>query len=301
MNSHRALTRSRKYGVDLSIASTPVCGPDDVMVSPRFVGLCGADIQTYSGAFSVTASVLGHEGVGVITTVGESVSSWSRGDAVVFNPVNPMDQDDVLGHSFGGLFQEQFLIERAESVNWLIRRIPAELLNPIGALIEPIATAIYSSELVAGQGDTRRAVVVGDGPIALLNSIVLRLRGFESVLMIHGRSTRGRWAVDHGYFERRDVISSRGDVAVNVAERFNGGFADVAVICTPGEAVEPSVLAALEYLKPGGLINFVSCAIPSIISLSSGDLDVRKLQRRNHSGLPVLDTLKASNPRVERS
>jgi len=140
---------------------------------------------------------------------------------------------------------------------------------------------------VAGQGDGRRAVVVGDGPIALLNSIVLRLRGFESVLMIHGRSTRGGWATAHGYFERADVISSRGDVAVKVAERFNGEPADVAVICTPGEAVESSVLTALEYLKPGGLINFVSCAIPSVISLRSGDLDVQKLQRRNHSGLPT--------------
>jgi len=119
-------------GVDLSIASTPVCGPDDVMVSPRFVGLCGTDVQTYSGALAAAANVLGHEGVGVITAVGESVSSWSRGDAVVFNPVNPMDQNDILGHSFGGLFQEQFLIERVESVDWLIHRIPAGLLNPMG-------------------------------------------------------------------------------------------------------------------------------------------------------------------------
>jgi threonine dehydrogenase-like Zn-dependent dehydrogenase len=73
MNSHKALTRGRKTEVNLSLAGTPICGPFDVMVAPRFVGLCGTDIQIYRGAIHCAANVLGHEGVGVVTEVGSEV------------------------------------------------------------------------------------------------------------------------------------------------------------------------------------------------------------------------------------
>ncbi len=287
MNSHRALTRNRKMGADLSIAVSLACGPNDVVISPRFVGLSGTDVQVYRGALLGEANILGHEGVGVITEVGSAISSWSCGDAVVFNSVNPTNRDAVLGFSYDGLLQERFLVERAESMDWLIHRIPADLLKPIGVLIEPLAAAIYSSELVSGKRDSNTAVVVGDGPVALLNSIVLGISGFKSVLMIHGRSTRGRWAVENGYFERSDVISSRGDTIGNVVSRLGGELADVAVICTPGEAVEQATRDALGYLKPGGLIDFVSTATPAVISLEAGDLNVRDLQRLNYGELAV--------------
>lgn len=54
-----ALTRNRFSGADLSAAVTPECGPHDVVVAPRFVGLCGTDIQVYRRAQDATASVLG--------------------------------------------------------------------------------------------------------------------------------------------------------------------------------------------------------------------------------------------------
>jgi threonine dehydrogenase-like Zn-dependent dehydrogenase len=289
MNNHQALTKNRISGADLSIARTPDCGPLDVIVSPRFVGLCGTDIQAYRRARDqkYAANVLGHEGVGVITEVGDMVENWSPGDAVVFNPVNPFSRNDVLGRSFNGLFQEQVLIENVESTSWLIHRIPAELLNPIGVLIEPVATAIYSSEILAGRSDKSSAVVVGDGPIALINSIILRRFRFDSVLMIHGLSSRRFWAVGNGYFDQSDVLSGRSGAAARVLGRLGGEVADVAVICTPGEAVEQVTQAALAYLKPGGLISFVSDSVPSVISLSTGDVNVSDLRYRNYCGLPA--------------
>ena len=273
--------------MNLSLADTPTCGPFDVMVAPRFVGLCGTDIQIYRGAIHGAANVLGHEGVGVVTEVGSEVDDWFLGDAVAFNPVNPVVQDDALGRSFDGLFQERFLIENAGSNGWLINRIPINLLTPVGALIAPVSAAIYSSELADVQHSRGKAVVVGDGSMALLNSMILRLSGFESVLMIHGDSGRGDWAVQNGYFDQGDVISRRGDVAGNVIGWMGGELADVAIICTPGEAVEQAARDAMAYLKPGGLINFISDAVPPVISLGTGDLKVHELQLRNHCGLPI--------------
>ena len=125
-----------------------------MIIASRFVGLCGTDIQVFYGVRRVLASTLGHEGVGVVEEVGEMVEGWSPGDSVVFNPVNPSHPDEMLGYTFDSLFQEKILIPDARSRNWLIRSIPHDLLSPVGLLIEPVATAIYSHDLVNGQNLT---------------------------------------------------------------------------------------------------------------------------------------------------
>ncbi|HIF72291.1 MAG TPA: hypothetical protein EYQ61_07045 [Dehalococcoidia bacterium] len=91
----------------------------------------------------------------------------------------------------------------------------------------------------------------------------------------------------HGFFDQSDVISGHGNAAAKVIGRLGGEIADVAVICTPGEAVEQVVQDALAYLRPGGLISFVSDSVSSVISLSTGDLNVSDLRHRNYCGLPA--------------
>lgn len=220
-----------------------------MIIAPRFVGFYGTDIQIFRGVRRVLASTLGHEGVGVVAEVGEMVEGWSPGDSVVFNP--------------------------------------ARLLSPVGLLIEPVATAIYSHDLLNGPSGDRVAAVVGDGPIALINSIVLRLPGFKQVLLIAGRSPRSRWAVECGYFDAEDVILGQGDVPDSVIERLNGEFADVAIVCTPGEVVEQALGDAFGYLKSGGIVDLVSAATPLVVSLGGRDLDVGVIRSRNWCGQPL--------------
>lgn len=257
------------------------------MIAPRFVGLCGADLQVYRGVRNDAASILGHEGVGIVIETGEAVEKYSPGDPVVFNPVNPINQDENLGSSFDGLFQEKFLVRNVESIDWLIQPLPSNMVCPVGALVEPIATAIYSSELIDKPSAGKTAVIVGDGPVGLLNSIQLRSSGFKTVLMVHGRSTRHQWAVKHGYFNARDMIFGRGDVPARVIERLGGALADVVVVCTSGEAVEQTLRDAIEYIKPKGLINLVSTTVPPVASFAGFDLNISAISRQNHSGHPA--------------
>jgi hypothetical protein len=55
----------------------------------------------------------------------------------------------------------------------------------------------------------------------------------------------------------------------------------------PREAVERATQDALVYVRPGGLISFVSDSVPSVISLSAGDLNVSDIRSRNYCGLPA--------------
>lgn len=66
----------------------PVCGPTEVVVAMRAVGLCGSDLSVYSGAIPVSTYpwVIGHEGGGEIIAVGEEVRDRYPGQLVVIEP-----------------------------------------------------------------------------------------------------------------------------------------------------------------------------------------------------------------------
>ena len=72
---------------DMAIKDVPVPAPSrgEVLVKTRAVGICGSDLEIYNGRFKQTIPplILGHEGGGVIHSVGEGVSSVKEGDRVI--------------------------------------------------------------------------------------------------------------------------------------------------------------------------------------------------------------------------
>jgi threonine dehydrogenase-like Zn-dependent dehydrogenase len=67
----------------------PSVGPGDVLIEVHYVGLCGSDLNTYRGSFSLVSYPLipGHEVSGVIAARGVDVpSSLQLGDRVTLSP-----------------------------------------------------------------------------------------------------------------------------------------------------------------------------------------------------------------------
>lgn len=68
----------------------PEIGPDDVLVAPAYVGICGTDLHIYRGEFHdrVTyPAIIGHEFGGLIEEVGADVRGFSVGDRVIVDPI----------------------------------------------------------------------------------------------------------------------------------------------------------------------------------------------------------------------
>ena len=61
----------------------PECGPDDVIVQMRAVGLCGSDLSVYDGHRPLPSLpwVMGHEGGGDVVSVGSRVTDRAVGRA----------------------------------------------------------------------------------------------------------------------------------------------------------------------------------------------------------------------------
>jgi alcohol dehydrogenase/L-iditol 2-dehydrogenase len=161
----------------------PVCGPDDVLVAVRGVGLCGSDLAVATGKRAVPALpwVLGHEAVGDIIAVGAGVTDRRVGQRVVVEPNFPcLSCPSCLAGATAacptrrsvGISEPGGLVERLA--------VPARFAWPVPAAwpvedlvcIEPLAVA-RSAVARAGARAGMRCVVIGAGAQGLLVCLTL--------------------------------------------------------------------------------------------------------------------------------
>src|SRR2546423_6997922 len=138
-----------------------------VRVRPLFVGICGTDLQIILRERMDPAGVLGHEGVVEVVASGDDWGDLLPGERYVINPVHPLSQDAVLGHSYDGLLRRRATFSSTHVDRSQFVPVPADLPLTPAALAEPLATAIYARRLVEGVLRPDSVVILGGGPMGL--------------------------------------------------------------------------------------------------------------------------------------
>jgi glucose 1-dehydrogenase len=163
------------------------------------VGIDGTDTEINNGLYGDSPPgsdflVIGHEALSVVETVGEGVQGFEVGDLVVSTVRRPDDcpncragESDMClfgnytergikgAHGYMGQYYSEtpaFMVKIP-----LALRAYAVLLEPISIVEKAIAQAWKIQERMLWQ--PARAVVLGAGPIGILGTILLRLRGLE--------------------------------------------------------------------------------------------------------------------------
>jgi threonine dehydrogenase-like Zn-dependent dehydrogenase len=161
----------------------PDCGDNDVIVSMRAVAICGSDLSQYAAGTEKFA--LGHEGCGVITTVGRNVDDRRLGERVVIEPNIPCGKcpachggrtsgcpnRQIIGGTLPGLLRERAVVPGTSA-----HRIPDSITDAQGACIEPLTVARAAArraDVPAGE----RCLVIGAGSQGLLLSMFLKAGG----------------------------------------------------------------------------------------------------------------------------
>jgi threonine dehydrogenase-like Zn-dependent dehydrogenase len=182
----RSLVVQGPGAIDLLERAEPVAVSGEIVVRPTVVGICGTDLEIIDGrvdpAFIRYPITLGHEWTGVTVSDGEDVAAGTpvvvegivpcrRCEHCVAGATNLCDDYDELGFTRDGAASDRIVV-RADLVHALAPRVDAE----DAALVEPAAVA-YRALRRAGPRPGSRALVVGDGTVALL---VVHLLGLWS-------------------------------------------------------------------------------------------------------------------------
>lgn len=245
-------------------AKPQVQQPTDAVVKLVKTTICGTDLHILKGDVPTCepGRILGHEGVGVVESVGDGVSRFKPGDRVLISCITSCGRCDyckkgmyshcadggwILGHRIDGTQAEYVRIPHADgSLHPLPESIPDEAL----VMLSDILPTGYECGVLNGEvspGDV--VTIVGAGPVGLSALLTAQLYSPAELIVID--LDANRLAVAERFGASRVLNSSHEDVVEALKNLTDGRGVDVAI-----EAVGvPATFALCEQLiAPGGRI-----------------------------------------------
>lgn len=196
---------------DFSLEETPDPVPtsEEVEIKVFVTGICGTDMNLIRGRYSAATYPLipGHETVGeILNAPGDS--TWRPGDRVTVFPAFGCRQCDAckagrIAHcpeakTVGVLRPDGYFSERIVAHADRIFRLPEDMEDEDGAMVEPTAVAVHAVQ--RGQMEPgAKVVVIGGGTIGLLAAQVARAYGASEVVISEPISDRRAVAKELGF------------------------------------------------------------------------------------------------------
>jgi len=251
-----------------------VVGPAQVRVDVETCGICGTDLHEYAaGPIFIPGDdphpvsgeqlpvTMGHEFSGVVSEVGEGVTSLAEGDAVAINPIlccgecrqcvegnyHICDSIGFVGLSGGGGgFSESVVVDEHQAVP-LVEGVPIEH----GALVEPLAVGLHAVRRAGVQaGDS--VAVFGSGPIGLSVIQSARAAGAGEIIVSEPRPARRELATQSGATTLVDPTET--DAVEAVRDRTGGGADQTFEVA----GIETTYKQSIQATRPRGTTTIVS-------------------------------------------
>ncbi|MFN7993608.1 MAG: zinc-dependent dehydrogenase [Bryobacteraceae bacterium] len=194
---HAAVYKGQSV-VSVEQVPIPEIGPGEILVRVEACGICHTDLKKIEHNLLAPPRIYGHETAGIVVRTGAQVRRFVPGDRVVVFHHIP------CGHCFyclrnlyaqcpvykkvgvtagfepaGGGFSQY-----VRAMDWIVERgvekIPKGVSFERASFVEPVNTCLKAVVQCAPKPD-ELAVVIGQGPIGLMFTMLLRLRGVTTV------------------------------------------------------------------------------------------------------------------------
>jgi L-iditol 2-dehydrogenase len=252
--------------VRLEQVPIPQIGPGEVLIKVGACGICGTDIKKIQHGFLPPPLILGHEVAGTIVEVGSGVRDWRVGDRVVaFHHIpcrqcfycqrrlfSQCPQYRHVGLTAGFVPSGGGFAEYVRAMPWIVAhglvRIPDGVSFEEASFVEPVNTCLKAVEK-ARVGAGEFVVILGQGPVGLLLTMLVRLAGASVVTTdpLEGRREASLRSGAQASFapEQESALMEL------VREQTDGRGADAILLAAP----LPSLLElALRMARPGGRV-----------------------------------------------
>jgi len=193
----------------------PIIEADEMLVKVSRCGICGTDIHaSRQGAFMAPPNtIFGHEFSGEIVEIGDKLTDgeFSLGDRVTSLPFIG-DKTIGLG-AITGAYSEYVKVGYD-----LVVKLPDQLDDQSGALVEPLAVGLHSVKMAGGISE-KNILIIGAGPIGLTCAIWCKFFGARHIVISERSPARVEMARQFGFDH---FVDPEQDVGAAFREIANG-------------------------------------------------------------------------------
>ncbi len=281
----KALVYGGPGKIELKEISTPeIEKSTDALVRITRTTICGTDLGILHGKTPSCkpGTTLGHEGVGIIESVGESVRNFKKGDHVIISCITSdgtceyckkqmyshcEDGGWILGHLINGTQAEYVRIPHADNS---LHHIPAGSDEEALVMLSDILPTGHEIGVLYGQvkpGDT--IAIVGAGPVGMAALLTAQFYSPAKIYMIDLDDNRLELAKNFG---ATDTINSKTDDVVKKIMSETKDGVDVAIEAV---GIPATFDICQQIIRPGGHIANVGVHGKSV------DLQIQNLWIQN--------------------
>ncbi len=238
--------------------------PGDAVVRITKTTICGTDLHILKGDVPTCkpGTILGHEGVGVIDSVGPGVATFKPGDRVLISCITACGRCDfcrkgmyshcttggwILGNRIDGT---QAAFVRIPYADTSLYPIPDGADEEALVMLSDILPTGFECGVLNGKVQPGSSVaIVGSGPIGLAALLTAQLYSPAEIIMID--LDDNRLAVGKRFGATATVNSGKGDAAAQVMKLTGGRGVDTAIEAV---GIPATFELCAEIVAPGGTI-----------------------------------------------
>lgn len=261
----KALTYQGPGEKSWSEVPTPVIDkPTDAIIRILHTTICGTDLHILKGDVPEVAkgTVLGHEGVGVVESVGSAVRNFKPGDHVLISCITSCgscpncrrqmyshcaDGGWILGHLIDGTQAEYVRIPHADNS---LYPVPAGADEEALVMLSDILPTGFEIGVLAGKvkpGDS--VVIVGAGPVGMAALLTAQFYSPALLIVVDGDTNRLEVAQRFGATHVIDINTQ--NAVERIFELTQGVGVDVAIEAV---GIPASFDTCQSVVAPGGSI-----------------------------------------------
>lgn len=273
-----------KQDVRIEDVPVPAVGPGEILIRVEACGVCHTDLKKIEHGLLEPPRIFGHETAGIVAAVGDGVTKFAVGDAVIGFHHIPCGKCfycerklyaqcavyKVVGITAGFEAAGGGYAQYARVMPWIVERgvekIPAGVSFEQASFVEPVNTCLKAVDQ-SGVRPGDLALVLGQGPIGLIFTMLLKHRGIETVTtdtMDTRRATSERFGAALALDPRT------GDLPAEARKRTEGRGADVVFVAASAPGI---VEQAIRATRPGArIVLFAQTSDKERIEISGADI-----------------------------
>lgn len=256
---------------DVRIDNVPdaaIVEPTDAVIRIARACICGSDLWPYNGGPNVEGQRMGHEAIGVVEEVGGDVQRVRRGQVVIMPFV---DSDGTClfceeglpaacvhrnffgsGTGLDGAQAEALRIPLADGTLYPIDVDEDDALMPSLLTLSDVMGTGHHAAITARVRRGGTVAVIGDGAVGICGVLAASRLGAGQIIVMGRHPDRIALAREFG---ATDVVSERGDEAIERVRELTGGLGAQSVLECVGTA--QAMETAMGIVRAGGAVGRV--------------------------------------------